>query len=108
RLASGKSFVWLKRNLTPRQQYEINRLGLPGLMFQDEERRLYPLGPLAVHVVGYTDIDRRGISGIEQAMDEELRDTAKAGEPLELALDLRVQHALRDEVSRSVDYFGAI
>ncbi len=108
RLGSGKSFVWLKRNLTPRQQYEINRLGLPGLMFQDEERRLYPLGPLAVHVVGYTDIDRRGISGIEQTLDEELRDTAKAGEPLELALDLRVQHALRDEIGRSVEYFDAI
>lgn len=44
KLASGKSFVWLKRGLTPREQYEVNRLGIPGLYFHNEQRRVYPQG----------------------------------------------------------------
>ncbi|MBT3399544.1 MAG: penicillin-binding protein 2, partial [Rhodospirillaceae bacterium] len=55
RLGSGKSFVWLRRNLTPRQQFEVNRLGIPGLEFEKEERRVYPHGRLAGHIVGFTN-----------------------------------------------------
>jgi len=51
-LSSERRFVWLKRGLTPAQQYEINRLGIPGLAFQAEERRYYPAGGLTSHVVG--------------------------------------------------------
>ena len=108
KLSSGKSFVWLKRNLTPRQQYVVNRLGIPGLMFQAEQRRIYPQGPLAAHVLGFTDVDGRGIAGIEQFFDETLRDPSRAGEPLEMAIDIRVQHALRDELARSMAEFNAI
>ena len=46
--ASGKSFVWIKRQLTPRQQYEVNRLGIPGFQFEHEERRVYPFGDARV------------------------------------------------------------
>ncbi|WP_341705220.1 penicillin-binding protein 2 [Ferrovibrio sp.] len=108
RLASGRSFVWLKRGLTPREQYQVNRLGIPGLYFHDEQRRVYPQGPLAVHVLGYTDIDGKGISGIEQHFDEQLRDPARTGDPLELSIDIRVQHVMRDEVARAIDNFQAI
>lgn len=108
RLASGKSFVWLKRGLTPREQYEVNRLGLPGLYFHNEQRRVYPQGPLAVHVLGYTDIDGKGISGIEQYFDEQLKDPSRTGDPLELSLDIRVQHVVRDEVAKAVEQFNAI
>lgn len=108
RLMSGKNFVWLKRGLTPREQYEVNRLGLPGLYFHNEERRVYPQGSLAVHVLGYTDIDGKGISGIEQHFDEQLRDPSRTGDPLELSIDVRVQHVVRDEVARVVEQFNAI
>jgi cell division protein FtsI (penicillin-binding protein 3) len=108
KLASGKSFVWLKRGLTPREQYEVNRLGIPGLYFHNEQRRIYPQGSLAVHVVGYTDIDGKGISGIEQHFDEQLRDPTRTGDPLELSIDLRVQHIVRDELQRAVEAFSAI
>lgn len=108
KLASGKSFIWLKRGLTPREQYEVNRLGIPGLYFHNEQRRIYPQGPLAVHVVGYTDIDGKGISGIEQHFDDQLKDPTRTGDPLELSIDLRVQHVMRDEIARTMDYFNAI
>lgn len=108
KLTSGRSFVWLKRNLTPRLQDAVNRLGIPGLYFQNEQRRIYPQGRLASHVVGFTDIDNRGLAGIEQFFDESLRDPIHADEPMEMALDVRVQHALRDELQRGIREFSAV
>jgi len=108
KLSPGKSFVWIRRNLTPRQQYEVNRLGIPGLYFHTEQKRVYPQGSLAVHVLGYTDIDGKGISGIEQHFDAALRDPARTGDPLELSIDIRVQHIVRDELARAVQFFQAI
>ncbi len=104
KLASDTRFVWVKRNLTPRQQYEVNRLGIPGLYFKSEERRVYPQGALTAHVVGFTDIDNNGIAGIEDSFD----DVLKAGQTVQLSLDLRVQHILHDEVARAIDEFSAI
>ncbi|HYM03029.1 MAG TPA: penicillin-binding protein 2, partial [Stellaceae bacterium] len=82
-----KSFVWIKRQLTPRQEFEVNRLGIVGLQFQPEERRVYPEGSLAAHVVGYAGIDNKGLAGLERGFDEVLRDRHR---PLELSLDLRL------------------
>lgn len=108
KLSSGKSFVWIKRNLTPREQHQVNALGIPGLQFQDEQRRFYPFGPLAAHVTGYSGVDNRGLSGVEQRFDEELRDLSRAGQGLNLALDMRVQHVLRDELLRAISEFNAV
>ncbi len=107
KLTSGRSFVWLKRNLTPRQQYEVNRLGLPGLSFQSEERRVYPHGALFAHVLGFTDVDNRGLSGVEKYFDNLLRDPGRDGRPLQLSVDVRVQHALRQEMMYSMAKFRA-
>ncbi|HEV8679433.1 MAG TPA: penicillin-binding protein 2 [Stellaceae bacterium] len=104
KLTSGKSFVWIKRNLTPRQQYEVNRLGIPGLQFQREERRVYPYGELASHVVGYCGIDNNGLAGIERALDGMVK--SKAG-PIQLALDARVQFILREELTKVIADFSA-
>ena len=104
-LGSGRGFVWLKRHLTPRQQYNVNRLGIPGLDFQTEERRLYPSGALTAHLLGHTDIDSRGLMGIESRFDKALRSQQS---PLRLSLDLRVQHILRQELSRSMREFRAV
>ncbi len=105
KLSADKSFVWLKRNLTPREQYQVNRLGIPGLHFQNEERRFYPLGSLTAHVVGFTDIDNRGLAGIEQSFDDVLRDSRR---PVRLSIDVRLQHVLRDELSRAIADFTGI
>jgi len=104
KLGANGRFVWIKRNLTPRQQYEVNRLGIPGLYFQSEERRVYPQGSLTAHIVGFTDVDSNGLAGIEQSFDDML----KAGQPVQLSIDLRVQHILYDEVSRAIEDFTAI
>jgi cell division protein FtsI (penicillin-binding protein 3) len=104
RLASDRGFVWIKRNLTPREQYLVNRLGIPGLYFQREERRVYPQGPLAAHIVGFADIDNRGLAGIEQSFNEVLR----GGGPLQLSLDIRIQHILTEELNAAMTEFKGI
>ena len=104
RLASNRAFVWIKRSLTPRQEYEVNRLGIPGLYFQREERRVYPQGPLASHVVGFADIDNKGLAGIEAGFDGKLRDDTS---PLRLSIDIRVQHVLHEELAHAVAEYHA-
>lgn len=104
-LSQDRSFVWVKRNLTPRQQYEVNRLGLPGLNFQHELDRVYPLGPLASQVVGFTDVDGNGLAGLERAFDSRLR---SQDEPLRLSLDVRVQYVLAEELAATMSEFHAI
>jgi cell division protein FtsI (penicillin-binding protein 3) len=105
KLAAEKSFVWIKRNLTPREQYQVNRLGIPGVYFQTEERRVYPQGALTAHVVGFTDIDNRGLAGIEQSFDDVLRDSRR---PVRLSIDVRLQHILREELGRAIADFTGI
>ena len=103
-LATDRRFVWLHRHLTPRQQYQVNRLGIPGLGFQHESRRYYPFGHLAAHVVGFTDRDGQGLAGIELSQNVRLRDDAAA---LRLSLDIRLQSILHEELSAATDEFRA-
>jgi cell division protein FtsI (penicillin-binding protein 3) len=115
RLASKRHFVWLKRDITPSQRAEIYRLGLPGIGFLPENKRVYPDGAEVSHVIGLVNIDNQGIAGMEKWLDGSgLADLHLAGlatdrlqEPVELALDLRVQHALRDELMKAKDRFKA-
>ena len=104
RLQSGKGFVWLARHLTPQKQAEIIRLGLPGIYFQKDERRVYPHGELFAHVLGYTNIDNQGLGGVERKFNDSL---LSKKEPLQLSLDIRVQHVLRDELLAGIDKFKA-
>jgi len=104
KLTSGKGFAWIKRQLTPRQEYELNRLGIPGLQFKHEERRVYPFGDLAAHVVGFCGVDNSGLAGIERALDR----TVKATEgPIQLSLDARVQFILHEELTKVIGDFSA-
>lgn len=105
RLSADKGFVWLRRNLTPTQQFEINRLGIPGLDFEQEERRVYPHGRLAGHIIGFTNVDNAGLAGIEQSMDAAI---AGAQEPLKLSIDIRVQQIVRQELAAQIEKFKAI
>ncbi|HZS85245.1 MAG TPA: penicillin-binding protein 2 [Stellaceae bacterium] len=104
KLTSDRSFVWLKRLLTPRQEFEVNQLGIPGFQFQREERRVYPEGNLIAHVVGYTGLDNKGLAGIERGFDDILKERKQ---PLQLSIDIRLQEILHDELSRAVQDFSA-
>jgi len=109
RLSSKRRFAWLKREITPQQRAAIHRLGLPGIGFMTENKRVYPNGVAGAHVIGHVDIDNQGIAGIEKWLDRSgLADLHMAGlatdrlqKPVELSIDLRVQHALRDELVKA-------
>ena len=65
-----KGFVWLKREITPRNSVrEIHRLGIPGIGFRKEAKRVYPNGPVLSHVIGHVNVDNQGIAGIEKYID---------------------------------------
>ena len=104
KLASDRSFVWIKRQLTPEQQFEVNKLGIPGLQFETEHRRLYPKGSVTAHVVGYAGIDNKGLAGIERGLDSRL---VNNDEPVQLSIDIRLQYILKDEIARQIATFGA-
>jgi cell division protein FtsI (penicillin-binding protein 3) len=106
RLTGERQFVWLRRQLSPREQDAVNRLGLEGINFQRTERRVYPQGRTAVHILGGTDIDQHGIAGVEKFFDQRLRETPE--EPLRLTIDVRVQAILRDTVLGAMEKFRAI
>ena len=115
RLNSRKGFVWLKREITATQERQIHRLGIPGIGFLRENKRVYPSGPVVSHLIGHVNIDNQGIAGIEKWLDSNgLADLHMAGfatdrqqEPVELAVDLRVEHALRDELLKAKDKYKA-
>jgi cell division protein FtsI (penicillin-binding protein 3) len=115
RLSSKKGFVWLKREITPLQQQEIHRLGVPGIGFLRENKRVYPTGAEVAHLIGLVNIDNQGIAGMEKWLDSNgLADLHRAGfatdrlqRPVELSIDLRVEHALRDELLKAKDKYKA-
>ncbi|QPF88288.1 penicillin-binding protein 2 [Bradyrhizobium genosp. L] len=113
RLMSRKGFVWLKREITPKQQLDIHRLGLPGIGFVRENKRVYPTGNEVAHLIGLVNIDNQGIAGMEKWLDNQgLADLHRAGfatdrlqKPIELSVDLRVEHALRDELLKAKEKY---
>lgn len=107
RLATRQAFVWIKRNVTPRQQAAVRQLGIPGLHFRTEPRRVYPNGRTAAHALGYVNVDNHGLAGVERGAEELILERRNRGGVVELALDLRVQHALQDELAASVAMFKA-
>jgi len=104
KLQSKKRFVWLKRNITPEQQSKILYLGHPGLDFKSEMNRIYPQGSLVVHLIGANGVDGQGLVGLERSFDDLLK---QGGDPLTLTIDVRLQHALRRELSTAMrDFTG--
>ncbi|KRE00448.1 penicillin-binding protein [Bosea sp. Root381] len=117
KLGTKRGFVWVKREITPRQQAEVHRLGIPGVGFVPENKRVYPNGTAAAHVLGFANVDNVGIAGIEKFIDSQgLQDLNGAGlatqasdlKPMALSIDLRVQHALRDELAKGLEKYRAI
>lgn len=112
----GRAFVWLKRQASPEERDAVYNLGIPGVGYVNERKRVYPLGRLAAHTIGYVDVDTKGIAGIEKYLDDQgALYTASLSEPdtqttapAQLAMDVRVQHAVTDEVTKAVAKFRAI
>jgi cell division protein FtsI (penicillin-binding protein 3) len=111
-----RGFVWVKREITPRQQAEVHRLGIPGVGFVPENKRVYPNGVAAAHILGFANVDNVGIAGIEKHLDQKgLIDPNGAGvgaipkemDPVRLSIDLRAQHALREELAAGMAKFRA-
>ncbi|MDJ1158617.1 penicillin-binding protein 2 [Chelatococcus sp. SYSU_G07232] len=116
KLGTRKGFVWVKREITPRQQAEVHRLGIPGVGFLPEHKRVYPNGPVAAHVLGFANVDNEGIAGIEKYIDNQgLKDLLGAGfarsaadlKPVQLSLDANAEHAVRDELVKGMEKFKA-
>mgnify|MGYP001321510817 CR=1 FL=1 len=115
RLSGKKGFVWLKREVTPLQQQVIHRLGIPGIGFLRENKRVYPTGNEVAHLIGLVNIDNQGIAGMEKWLDTNgLADLHRAGfatdrlqRPVQLSVDLRVEHALRDELLKAKEKYRA-
>jgi cell division protein FtsI (penicillin-binding protein 3) len=106
RMSGERQFAYIARALTPREAAQVNALGIPGLYFEEAERRYFPQGRTAAHIIGGVDVDGNGIAGVERFHDARLRENPS--ERLRLSLDIRVQLALRDAVQRSITEFNGI
>lgn len=108
-----RRFVWVRRGLAPRTAQDVHNLGLPGLDFRRELRRAYPGGKLAGHVLGYVNIDNKGVAGIERYVDEVVGVESVQGAtlaerpPVRLSLDIGVQHAVEAELADALDRYQA-
>lgn len=108
RFARGGRFAWVKRQISPAEQAAVLELGLPGVGFELGERRVYPRGREAAHVLGFVGIDNQGLAGIEHGLDAELAGGAALGKPdIRLSIDRRVQRIAHAATRTGVDRFAA-
>ncbi len=115
RLTDGRSFMWIKRSLSPEQRQQVHDLGEPGLLFGPRESRLYPNGAVAAHLLGGASYGREGVgaaevigtAGVERIFDDRLRDPARAGEPLRLSIDLALQTAFEEVLAEGMAEMNA-
>lgn len=115
RFTDGRSFLWVRKVLSPEQMQAVHDIGDPGVLFGPREMRLYPNGTLAAHILGGATFGAEGVhsaevigmAGIEKAMDARLRDPAQAGKPLALSLDLTVQATVEEVLSTGISMLNA-
>jgi len=105
RALSGERRTFLVGALTPQERTRINDLGLPGVTFEPEDRRVYPLGTTAAHIIGFSDSGGEGLAGAEAAFNDEIRAAAGTGSKAPLSIDLRVQGAIEDELYKAIAEF---
>ena len=107
----NRHFAWIRRGLTPRVAQAIHNLGIPGLGFRHELRRVYPLGAMAGHILGRVDIDNKGLAGIERYVDEKVgidavhatRPSLRA--PVRLSIEIGAQAGLEAELADAMDRY---
>ena len=116
RFTDGRSFLWLRRKLSPEQVQAVHDIGDPGLLFGPREMRLYPNGHLAAHVLGGASFGAEGVhaaevigtAGIEMALDDRLRDPSLASTPVTLSLDLTIQAATTEILQAGMTIMNAV
>ncbi len=132
RVGSESRYVYLKRRVSPARWARIRRLEIGGIGIEKTRERVYPLGSLAGHVVGFTGIDGQGLEGIERQFDRDLRGEpevlrvverdgrgrrwwlggelgplSRVGARVELTIDASIQHVAETELERAVVEYGA-
>ncbi|MFV0491478.1 MAG: peptidoglycan D,D-transpeptidase FtsI family protein [Pseudorhodobacter sp.] len=115
RFTDGRSFLWLRKKISPEQMQAVHDIGDPGLLFGPRDMRLYPNGRLGAHILGGASFGVEGVrsaevigtAGIESALDDRLRDPARASEPLVLSIDLTVQAAMREVLDAGMAMMNA-
>ncbi|GAO77830.1 cell division protein FtsI [Sphingopyxis sp. C-1] len=105
---SGSRPTYIRRRALPDQVAAVNAIGDVGFDFPREKERLYPQLTLAAHVLGFTNAEGHGVTGVEGAFDQRLIDKATRGQPLALSIDARVQGVLESELSSAVANLEAI
>ena len=101
RTIKGGRRTLLIGGLTREERDLVHDLGRPGVEFQETPKRTYPLGTTAAHLIGFTDTGGHGLSGAEKALDGDIHGAAAGGGAIQLAMDLRVQAALQDELQKA-------
>ncbi len=99
----GNGRVIVAEGLTPTERRRLHNLGLGGLSFEAMNRRIYPLGASAGHLIGFADTGGRGVTGVELAFDDAVRAAGASGEAVALSIDLRVQGVVEAELYRAVE-----
>jgi cell division protein FtsI (penicillin-binding protein 3) len=105
KLAQNNNFIWLKRHLTPNEQQRLHDLGVPGIYFMNDQKRIYPHKNLFSHIVGLVDIDNKGISGIEASFNSVLQDDTN--QDLQITLDAKIQYIAKQELANAIDMHDA-
>ncbi len=115
RFTDGRSFVWIRRVLSPEQAQRVHDIGDPGLLFGPRDMRLYPNGRLAAHVLGGTGFGAEGVAsaelvgtaGVEKALNARLADPALSNAPLALSLDLTIQATVAEVLQAGMTMMNA-
>ena len=104
----SKRREFLLSGLTPQEREATHDLGLPGVEFEEEPKRVYPLRESATHLIGFSDPSGKGLAGAERALDGPMHAGAASGQPVTLAMDLRIQAALEDELHKGKELYGPL
>ncbi len=104
---SNKKYFYLKKRLTDVEKEKLWKLGEKGIIFEPFQTRVYPHSNLYSHIIGQTDYDNYGISGVENYYDNYLRDKKKFAKPLQLSLDTNIQYLIKNELEEALKIFKA-
>lgn len=104
-IEATKRYATIRRHLTPKQYYDLNKMGIAGLEFVPDESRIYPVGSVVAHVLGYTDVDNHGIAGLEKSLNDRLQTQQT---PIETSIDLRLQTIMQIELANAIEEFKAL
>ena len=102
-----KKYFYLKKRITNVEKEKLWKFGEKGIVFEPFQTRVYPHADLYSHIIGQTDYDNYGISGVENFYDKYLRNRKNLKKPLKLSLDTNIQYIVKNELDKAVNLFDA-